>query len=254
MLTQPVLAADMSPYVKAAPPQVKVHATDWSGAYVGAFGGLGVSTGNAAIHDYSGALIPLDVENNLFPHRIGQNGIGGMIGAGAGFNVQSGSFVGGIEADIAYARISATDSYSRVDYIPGSPFQGVSTNTGYSTDFGTLGTLRARGGFLWGDTLIFGTAGLAGGQVGNRFDLALPEIGYRSPVWSESGVRMGYAVGGGLEHRLTNNLTLKFDALYVNLADRVVHGADPAAFPGEGLSYRFSNDMFVSRLGVSARF
>jgi len=90
--------------------------------------------------------------------------------------------------------------------------------------------------------------------VANRFGLSLPELGYTSPDWSQSGLRFGYVVGVGLEHRMTDNLNLKFEALYVNLADRTVQGADPVAFPGEGLSYSFSNDMFIPRLGINARF
>ncbi len=246
--TQPALAGDWTPELDAR------HAADWSGSYIGAFGGLGISPGRAVLHDYSGSLIPLDVEYGLFPRSIGQNAVGGVGGIAAGFNLQSGSFVGGIEADIGYVATSPRHHYSRIDIVPVSPFPGVSTNTSYSTDFGVLGTLRARGGYAFGDTMIFGTAGLAAGQVHNRVELSLVEVGYTSPDWSGSGLRPGYVVGIGVEHRVTSNTSLKFEALYVNLADRVVRGTDPAAFPGEVLSYRFTNDMFIPRLGLSVKF
>ena len=138
--------------------------------------------------------------------------------------------------------------------MPSSPFPGVSTNTNYSTDFGFLGTLRARAGYSFGDTLIFGTLGLAAGQVRNRFELSLVEIGYTSPNWSGSGTRMGYAAGIGIEHRVTSKVSLRFETLYVDLADRTVRGVDSAAFAGESISYRFSNDLIVSRFGLSIRF
>lgn len=248
MFAQPVLASDWSPELEAR------YAGDWSGAYIGTFGGLGISSGRAVLDDYSGALIPLDVEYGLFPGSIKSNTIGGVVGIAAGMNFQSGSFVGGVEADIGYAWTSPHHSYSRIDNVPGSPFPGVSTNTSYSTDFGALGTLRARGGYAFGDTMIFGTAGVAAGDVHNRFELSLPEIGYTSPEWSGSDLRLGYVVGIGLEHRVTSNISLKFETLYVDLADRTVRGTDPGAFPGEMISYRFTNDMFVPRVGINLKF
>ena len=230
------------------------HASDWSGAYIGAFGGWGISSGRAVLAEHSGALIPRDVEYGLFPRSIKRNSTSGVVGFGAGYNLQTGAFVRGIELDIGYVGTSPRHDYSRIDDVPGSPFPGVSTNTSYSTDFGALGTLRARGGYAFGDTLIFGTAGLAAGRVHNRFELSLAEIGYASPDWSGSGTRLGYAAGLGVEHRVTSNVSLKFETLYVNLADRTVRGTDPNAFSGEVISYRFTNEVLVSRFGISVKF
>lgn len=65
---------------------------------------------------------------------------------------------------------------------------------------------------------------------------------------------MGYTVGIGVEHRMTSNVSLKFETLYINLSDSVVHATDPAAFPGEAISYRFSNDIVTPRLGLNIKF
>lgn len=230
------------------------NASDWSGAYVGAYGGLGVSSGRAALKDFSGTLLPLDVQYGLFPQGIKKNSSGGAIGIGAGFNFQSGTFVSGVEADFGYVGTSPELRFDRIDNVPSSPFPGVTTSTRYSTDFGALGTLRARAGYAFGNTVIFGTAGLAIGRVYNRFELSLVEVGYTSPNWSGSGTRAGYTVGFGIEHRITNAISLKFDSLYVDLADRTILGADPAAFPNESISYRFTNQLIVTRLGINMRF
>ena len=231
-----------------------VAADDWSGAYFGAFGGAGVSDGRAELGDYSGVVIPNDVEYGLFPRSIDGNSTGAVAGVGGGYNFQSNSFVSGIELDIGYASTSPHHSYSRIDNVPTSPFPGVSTNTNYSTDFGVLATLRLRGGYAYRDTLFFGSAGLAAGRVHNRFELSLPEIGYSSPDWSGSGMRLGYTVGLGVEHRLTRRVSLKFETMYVNLADRTVNGVDGTSFPGEAISYKFSNDMVVARFGINMKF
>lgn len=243
-----VLAADRT----ATPAGSRL--ADWSGPYVGAFAGFGTSSGRAELAGSSGSLIPVDVEYGLFPRSIKGNTTGGAGGIGAGFNRQAGALVHGIEADLGYVGPSPHHFYSRIDNVPTSPFPGVSTNTNFSTDFGVLGTVRARAGYAFGDTLVFGTLGLAAGQVRNRFELSMTEIGYTSPEWSGSGTRFGLAIGLGVEHRVASKWSLKLDALYVNLADRTIHGTDPAAFPGESLSYRFTNEVLVTRFGINMKF
>lgn len=248
LFAQPALAADWSPRSELRP------AAAWTGAYAGAFGGVGVSSGRAELHDYAGALLPSDVQYGLFPLSIKGTETGGVAGVGAGMNFQSGGFVFGVEADLGYAWTQAHHVYSRLDDTHVVAPWDINTNTRYETDFGALATLRARGGYAFGDTLLYGTAGVAAGHVANRFALAMPEVGYASPDWSASGFRFGYALGAGIEQRLTDSVSLKFEALYVNLADRVVRGLDPAAFPGESISYKFTNDIVVPRLGINVRF
>lgn len=248
ILAQPAHAADWLNNFEAR------HSSDWAGSYAGVFGGLGISSGKAKLHDYSGALLPSDVAYGLFPHSIKDTSVGGLVGVAAGVNFQTGAFVGGVEADIGYVWTKVDNAFSRLDdTYTIAPFD-INTDTRYKTDFGLLGTVRAKGGYAFGDTLIFATAGLAAGDVSNRFELALPEIGYTSPNWSASGLRLGYVAGLGIEHRMTSAVSIKFETLYVNLADRVVQGTDPAAFPGESISYRFTNDMLMPRLGMSIKF
>ena len=59
------------------------YASDWSGAYIGAFGGWGISSGRAVLAEHSGALIPRDVEYGLFPRSIKRNSTSGVVGFGA---------------------------------------------------------------------------------------------------------------------------------------------------------------------------
>ena len=248
MLAQPALAGELRGGFDAR------DEIGWSGAYVGAFGGLAVSSGRATLHDYGGFILPADVAYGLFPQAISHNRTGALAGVMAGINIQSGAFVGGVEADIGYAGTKAHHAFSRLDdtYVI-APFD-INTNTRYETDFGALGTLRARGGYAMGNTLLFATAGIAAGDVTNRVELAMPEIAYASPDWSTSGLRFGYTLGAGVEHRLNDNVSLRLETLYVNLADKVVEATDPAAFPGESISYRFANDIVTPRLGVAVRF
>ena len=248
MMAQPALAADWFSELEMRP------SADWTGAYVGAFGGAAISKGRATLAHASGVVIPTDVANGLFPRSIAERHVGPAIGLTAGFNVQSGGFVGGIEADLGYGWTKARHAFSRLDDT-GAMFPiDVHTNTTYGTDFGALATLRLRGGYAFGNTLLFGTAGLAAGDVANHFSLALPELPYASPDWSKSGLRLGYAVGAGIEHRLSDAVSVKFETLYINLADRTVHGTDPDNFGSEAISYRFDNDLLLPRLGINVKF
>lgn len=249
MMTAPLVIAE-----ERAPRPDGPRVADWSGPYAGAYAGVGTSSGRAKLAGSHGQLIPVDVEYGLFPRGIKGNSTGGVAGIGAGYNFQSGTFVRGIEIDVGYVSTSPHHHYSRIDNVPTSPFPGVSTNTNYWTDFGFLGAVRARGGYAFGDTMVFGSIGVAAGKVHNRLELSMTEIGYTSPNWSESGIRFGYALGVGIEHRVTSRMSLKFETQYVNLADRTVRGADPVAFPGEGLNYRFSNDVIIARLGLNLKF
>lgn len=252
LLVQPAMAADSLPPTQAAPQ------ADWSGVYVGAFGGAAISSGRAELGAAEGFLLPLDISNGLFPDSISRTRANAAVGVAAGMNFQSGAFVGGFEADVGYAWTRIESAFSRID--PGPIFPGVETNTRYGTDFGAMGTARLRGGYALGDTLLFASGGLAVGEVRNRFALSLPNIvvpgvmnGYASE-WSSSDVEFGYAVSVGVEHRLTDNISLKFETMYVNLADRDIKASDPTAFPGESISYSFSNDVVIPRLGLSVKF
>ena len=120
-------------------------------------------------------------------------------------------------------------------------FNGVNTNTGYRTDLDGLATLRLRAGRAFDGTLAYATAGLALGQVENRFTLDLPELGYASPGWSEDGSRQGYAVGAGIERAISARASFKAEVLYYDLDDTTVEARDPVSFPGQALDYRFDN-------------
>ena len=61
-------------------------------------------------------------------------------------------------------------------------------------------------------------------------------------------------MGAGVEHKLTHNVSVKAEALFIDLEDRVVHGRDPAVFPGEHISYKFDNELIVGRVGLNMAF
>lgn len=256
LAASPAMAGDMDPtaggtVIGAAELR---PAVTWDGFYAGAVAGLATSKGRADLGAHSGVLIPLDVANGLFPRSISHMNESLTGGITAGYNIQRGAFVGGIEADISFADFKIRHTMSRLDPNPFPPFTGQVTNSAFHTDYGALATLRVRAGVALDRTLIYATGGLAAGKVTNRFSIGLPGLGYASPDWSTSKVRYGYAIGAGVEHKLTENVSMKLEGLFVDLQDAVVTGTDPVTFPGERLSYRFRNDMIVGRLGLNVAF
>lgn len=226
----------------------------WAGAYAGATLGAVGSTGESERGDFGGAIISLDVRNGLFPGSIDDEDVAAIGGFHVGYNVERGDLVGGVEFDYAVTGLDVDAAFSRVDPNPNPPFSGIDTNTAYGTAFDDLATLRLRAGRDLGGTLLYATAGLAVANVENRFTLDLPGIGYASPGWDEGGTRVGYAVGVGVERRLTERVSLKAEVIHVDLEDATVEARDPATFPGEFLDYRFDNAATIARVGVSVRF
>jgi outer membrane immunogenic protein len=228
--------------------------TNWSGVYVEAFAGGVHSDANAYRTGHSGALLTLDVQNGLFPDTLRGSHTALTGGLGAGYLVQKGRFVGGIEADIAYVDSNFVNRFSKVDPNPMAPFTGVDTNTTYESRFGLVGSAKLRGGIALGDTMLYANGGIAAGQVTNRFSLEIPQLAYTSPDWSERGTRIGFVLGGGIEQKLGNGYSIKIEGSYINLADTTVYAADPTNFPGQTVDYRFSNDLVIGRVGFAKRF
>ncbi|MCY0149408.1 outer membrane beta-barrel protein [Hoeflea sp. G2-23] len=247
LASTPALAGDLS-----SPAQIS--SVDWTGAYAGAFIGTISGDGKATRGAYQGALLTLDVQNGLFPDSI-KNMKGRLSGGlSAGYNQQFGRFVGGVEADVSFADINIRSDFSRVDPNPNPPFTGLDTNTSYQTEFGTFATARLRGGITVDRTMVFASAGLAVGKVTNRFTLDLPGLGYSSPGWSADATKLGYAIGVGIEHRLTDRIGLKLEAIGIDLQDTTVHAVDNVTFPGETIDYRFKNQALLGRFGVYVSF
>jgi len=144
--------------------------------------------------------------------RTNPSGIAG--GIEAGYNWQSGAFVFGGETDLELSGASDTVS----------PFE-------FSNPW--FGTVRGRAGVTLNNVLIYGTAGLAYGDL--RADSAL---------LSESHMSLGWVAGGGVEVGFTRRWSAKAEWLYLDLSDR--------NFSVTGTSNGLAADLL--RMGVNYRF
>ena len=110
-------------------------------------------------------------------------------GGEAGYNWQSGNVVFGIEGDISAS--AASDTFA--------PWK-------FSNPW--FGTVRGRLGYAINNVLLYGTGGLAFGELrAETFGL------------SETHTNAGWTLGVGAEMALNRNWSAKIEYLYVDLAD-----------------------------------
>lgn len=194
----------------ATDPYVPEPAADvWTGPYIGLFAGYTWLDADGA---YGGEGIddggPVD---------------GGLYGGQIGYNHQMDGIVLGVEADIAYS-----DAHGIVEGDTGEQAE---------TDLEFLATIRARGGFLLGEsdsTLLFATAGLAIGDFDVDFE--------GSPG---SVTQVGFVAGAGVEHLVTEDISVKAEYNYVYF-----DGTDNDDAEGEDISY----DGHVVKIGANFHF
>jgi outer membrane immunogenic protein len=135
-------------------------------------------------------------------------------GVQAGYNWQQGPWVFGLEGDIQAT--GADDTFA--------PWK-------FSNPW--FGTVRGRGGYAFNNILVYGTVGLAFGELrANTFGL------------TESHTNVGWTAGVGAEVGLTQNWSAKVEYLYVDLASN--------NFAITGMSNGYSFGTF--RAGVNYRF
>ncbi|GGI33565.1 outer membrane protein [Bradyrhizobium guangdongense] len=189
-LTGAASAADLAarPYTKAPVAMASVY--NWTGFYLGLVGG--------------GAW-----EDSGSPRMQG-----GFVGGTAGYNWQTGNVVFGVEADGAWADVSATATGATV--VPGF---GVVTATATSkTD--AMGTVRGRIGYAVNNVLFYGTGGYA--WIDNK--ITLSALGVSA---SDSKFHSGWTVGAGVEAFIAPQWSIKGEYLYRSLGGETYFGALP---------------------------
>jgi outer membrane immunogenic protein len=145
----------------------------------------------SSIYNWSGFYAGLNLGYEW--GKVTNSGIdpSGVAGGGqVGYNWQSGQFVFGAEADIQAS--SADDTFAPYKFA--NPW---------------FGTLRGRAGFAINNVLLYGTFGLAYGDLRAEFG-----------GLDESKTLAGWTGGLGMEVGLTPNWSAKVEYLYMDLGSR----------------------------------
>ena len=154
-----------------------------------------------------------------------------LAAARLGYNLQTGSFVFGVETDFQGAGISNS--------VTGTSVNNADVTSQQSIDW--FGTVRGRLGVAFGNTLVYGTGGFAYGNVNQRTN-------YSGDVFASNTTQTGYAVGGGIEYKFTPAWSLKAEYQYIDLgSEKLTDSLGNTTSPLDtnfqtarvGLNYRF---------------
>jgi outer membrane immunogenic protein len=209
-------AADMAVKAQPMPPPVAVY--NWTGFYIGGFGGYG--WGN---HDR--------INDAGFANSYSSSGA--IAGGLAGYNWQIKNFVLGVEGDLAWADIKGNDNF-----------------TGGTLDETTLrwvGTIRGRAGIAIDKWLLFGTAGWAYGQQRHvNTNLAVGIDAFSSNT-------SGWTAGAGVEYAFAPNWLGKVEYRYYDF-ERYSRAGAPVTTPNGNVPYSVASQYQTVTVGVSYKF
>jgi outer membrane immunogenic protein len=202
-------------------PEERPADADWTGLYVGGFGGVGCLEAN-----YTPPYVSID------PNMAGCIALAGIYG---GYNYQIGSFLLGVEGDYGWA----IDGHLA--------FAGGEEQTEYAID--AHATARGRIGWLPSENaLVYITGGAA--WLDTTFDGL---VGPSAISKSASETLFGWVIGGGIEAALTENIHLKAEYLYGAFDDGEYDLSTSECRPGCVVDMNVE-DFHTFRVGLSYNF
>src|SRR5205809_4175883 len=142
---------------------------------------------------------------------------GAIGGAQFGYNYQFGAWVLGLETDI---QASGQSRSSTLGTLP-----PVTVTTDHKLEW--FGTARPRLGFLaTPNTLLYGTAGAAYGQVKDSATINIAGVGAATATFQD--VKAGWTAGAGIEGAFGGGWSAKLEYLYMDLGKTQMTFATPA--------------------------
>ncbi len=223
----------------------------WTGFHGGFHAGYGFGAVDATLQR-EGGIVSGFSGAGIVPNRFAIDREGFVLGAQAGYNLQFGMFVAGIEADVSYSGVSGSATRGFSDP-RGRGF--LSNEARLKSDLDYLGTVRGRFGLAFDRAMVYATAGLAYGEATVRGSLTStdPRPSFAAASGRAGGTDMGFAAGAGVEYAILGNITVRGEYLYYNLGRQTVAVAQNAA-PGNFADYRVENDGHVARLGMNVKY
>jgi outer membrane immunogenic protein len=247
----PASAADLpakAPVLRAPP-----AAVNWTGFYVGA--NAGYAWGKTDVR--ASATPAFGPEFQDYFNSNGTFGLkpkGFVGGAQAGFNYQTGVWVYGLKADVQSFNATA----SRDTGIIAAP---VGQTGGFQDKFDTswLVTIRPRLGVTIDRALIYATGGMAIAELklSQQSSICSGGLCLAHLDGAASSTKVGWVVGGGVEHALTGNWSVKAEYLYVDFGTMGLRrffvditGVHPEFFIDNTANLR----AHIARFGVNYKF
>ncbi len=221
------------PVAVVAPAPVMASAHDWTGFYAG----VNAAT-NRGTNNWNGAYFLGG--DPLAPPTLGTFDMNGTTaGVQAGYNLQSGRMVYGIEGDMGWGDVSGT----------GDPIDPRSADpTVPSAKFDQMGSLRARLGVATGNVLLYATAGWASAS-GN---MGLTNLDGAGDNRTADITASGWTGGIGAEIALNDHLSVKGEYLDSRLTMNEVQFTGVA--PADYLAVNGTVDVKTFKIGLNYAF
>lgn len=216
----------------AAPPDV----SRWAGRYIGAYVGYvdGRAT-NTDLSGYNGIGTTVSVDENDF-----------IAGLTLGYNVASGGLLLGVESGSGYLGFEGSRQHPAIAALgrPPSDSSAIYKAGFYSTTMARLGLYNER-------MLAYAKVGVAFVDFESSFVDTFPAGLTLVSGTKEDGIKMGGAVGAGLEFALNSAWSAKFEWQRIILSDIEI-----TATTNAGGAARFSNDAVFDTLkfGLNYKF
>ena len=224
-----ILAAALTMSALCVSPAGAQSAINWNGVYAGGYAGYAWSTNEGTdIGDSAG--FPWRNIGERFSNKA--NGFTG--GVQAGFNVQRGALIWGLEADLGYLGIRGSGQWSPYpDYI--------------DTASSFAATLRGRLGVASHNTLFYFTGGAIVADLNNKVSL-------NNAQWESNftGAQWGWTVGAGVEWALNAQWSLKTEYLYYSLGAENV-ATNNSCVTGD-CYFKTNSTGSIVRIGLNYRF
>jgi opacity protein-like surface antigen len=168
------------------------YSYNWTGPYIGLYAGR--TWGDE------------DWRSVTFGTKVAPEFGGYLIGGQAGYNVQTGRIVVGVEADYGFANAHGGKSCPSAFFFTCEP------------DVDRLGALTGRLGYTWGRALFYGKAGWAFGEVEASAHLNPGStLGVLATPASTRHWSNGWTAGGGMEFALTDRWSAKAEYMHYDL-------------------------------------
>ena len=235
--------------------------TPWAGPYVGIHGGFATDRDSSVTTQGIFAGNIGNVANEARPQTLLKDKDGYVAGGQLGWNIQSGMFVAGVEADF-----SATDQSAKYRYASPRAFGAApaGTRSDITVRNNYLGSVRGRLGIANDSFMIYGTGGFGYGET-------RASANFRNGVnpaqtdfaGSDTNTNLGWVAGAGVEYAIpvsfnplsrfgASRATIRGEYLHYDLGDRRLF-VNPVAGSGSYFT-RYSNDSDVFRAGLNFKF